>query len=228
MIDVLKNFNLLLVEDDNTIRKHFKHTLQNYFRTVHEAHNGTKALEVFERERIHMIMSDYVMPLMDGADFISEIRKRDRHIPITIISNYSEKEMLIKCIPLNLMGYLTKPLNFPTLKKFLHEKAVPALLDVHKPYACSKENQFDFAANKLTVGEEVFTLTKLEAALIDLLASSNAVFSPESIGEHLYGVDNCDTTGVKNLIYRIKKKYRFHAIKNIKGVGYTLERRIDA
>lgn len=62
-----------------------------------------------------MIITDYVMPLMDGEEFSRQIRINDHKIPISIISNYSEKEKLMKLIDLELTGYLLKPISYNDL-----------------------------------------------------------------------------------------------------------------
>ncbi len=222
-MEILKNLNLLLVEDDREIRENFSRTLQNYFNRVYEAENGSQALALYREKKVHLIFTDYVMPIMDGPEFIREIRKFDRHIPIAVISNHMKEDMLLRCIPLNLMGYIAKPLTYAGLKEFL-ETAVTRSIDEGMARHYFRDGCFyDYATGTLHVDGDDHILTRLESALIQLLISQNGrPVTLQQIEEHLYHGEPAEGSGIKNLVYRIKKKYGFGHIRNVKEVGYLL------
>ena len=91
----LKMFTLLLVEDDEELLNKLNVILSIFFKEVITAQNGKDALEIYSTQKIDMIISDYSMPLMSGYELLKEIRKENKKIPLTIISNYSDKEKLL-------------------------------------------------------------------------------------------------------------------------------------
>ena len=103
-LSLLKRLTILLVEDDEELRDGLSQTLSIFFYKVIIAKNGIEAMEILVQNKIDMIITDYVMPLMDGEEFSRQIRINDHKIPISIISNYSEKEKLMKLIDLELTG----------------------------------------------------------------------------------------------------------------------------
>lgn len=219
-----KKFNLLLVEDDFDIRESFVQTLGYYFNDVFEAEDGEKALDLYEKENINVIFCDYMMPNMNGVEFIKNIRKKDKTLPIAMISNYSDQEMLLKCIPLNLMGYILKPLRYDDLKNFLENTVALHLKELEKLFYFEENCFYDLSSSRLYVGSSSFQLSRLEKDLIELLLEYNGKsLSIEIIEEHLYPDQFYTGTKVKNLIYRIRKKYSFPYIENIRDIGYSLK-----
>jgi len=222
-MSILQRANLLLVEDDEEIRENFSKTLQNYFSKVYEAPNALEALEIFDQEDIHIIFSDFIMPKMDGAEFIKEVRKVDKQIPIAVISSYTDKEKLMRCIPLNLIGYITKPLNYAALKKFLNEEVAQSLEECVFQSVLSPECFFDHLKGLLICEQMQYQLTKLESELFKILLQyKNAIVPTKVLEAQLYENELISQTGLKNLVYRIRKKYNFDQIQNIRDVGYLL------
>ena len=83
-LNLLKNLTLLLVEDDDELRNNLKDTLALFFDNILTAKNGIEALEIYNSSNINMIISDYVMPLMNGYEFCKQIREVNNKIPIVI------------------------------------------------------------------------------------------------------------------------------------------------
>jgi DNA-binding response OmpR family regulator len=223
---ILGNYNLLLVEDDIEIRNNFYLVLEGYFGKIYEAENGKDALEIYKNSSIDIVITDYLMPYLDGPKLIEEIRKENRDIPIVIFSNHSEREMLMRCIPLNLLGYLTKPVDFFSLESFIIDKVAPVLKKNCGVFRLGSSVVFDSLTNSLCIDDYTYTLTRLESSLLKLLFShQGSILSCETIERSIYSDDVYVNSGVKNLVYRIKKKYNFHFIENIKDMGYRI--RID-
>ena len=86
-----------------------------------------------------------------------------------------------------------------------------------------ESNYFDYGFGVLCVEGELHTLTLLEKRLIELLIAYNGrPVTLAQIEEHLYHGEPVESSGIKNLVYRIKKKYGFNKIRNVKEVGYLL------
>ena len=222
LLNILKNKNLLLVEDEHEIQKYFRETLEIFFNHIYCANNGEDALRIYYENKIDMIFTDYNMPVMDGYELILELKKINSSIPIVIISNHDDKERLQKCITLGLSGYLFKPLDYNDLKKFL-ESLSKELLEKNKTeYVISNDCKVNLSSYTISVNKLKYDLTELEVEFLRLLLSHpNSVVTYDTIHLALYRFD-LNSNSIKNLVYRLKTKYKFDRIKNVINTGYLL------
>jgi two-component system cell cycle sensor histidine kinase/response regulator CckA len=106
---------ILLVEDETMVRAVAERALSRHGYTVLTAENGEAALEILAREeRIDLMISDVVMPTMDGPTTVREARKTHPDLPILFISGYAE-EQLRKSIDLERVAFLAKPFSVQKL-----------------------------------------------------------------------------------------------------------------
>jgi two-component system cell cycle sensor histidine kinase/response regulator CckA len=107
---------ILLVEDEDNVRSFGARALTSRGYTVLEAATGLEALEVVEREngKIDLIVSDVVMPEMDGPAMFAELRKRGVKAKVIFVSGYAE-EAFAKNLPEGDFGFLPKPFTLKQL-----------------------------------------------------------------------------------------------------------------
>jgi two-component system cell cycle sensor histidine kinase/response regulator CckA len=106
---------ILLVEDEATVRAVAERALARHGYTVFTAENGEAALEILAREgHFDLMISDVVMPTMDGPTTVREARKTHPDLPILFISGYAE-EQLRKSIDLDRVSFLAKPFSVQKL-----------------------------------------------------------------------------------------------------------------
>ncbi|HEY0413659.1 MAG TPA: response regulator [Allosphingosinicella sp.] len=106
---------ILLVEDEATVRAVAERALTRHGYTVLLAENGEAAIEILEREPgIDLMISDVVMPTMDGPTTAREARKTHPDLPILFISGYAE-EQLRQSIDLDRVAFLAKPFSVQKL-----------------------------------------------------------------------------------------------------------------
>ena len=106
---------VLLVEDEPMVRAVAERALARHGYTVITAANGEEALEVVNRgEEIALLISDVVMPGMDGPTMVAEARKTRPELPILFMSGYAE-EQLRKSIDLDKVAFLPKPFSVQEL-----------------------------------------------------------------------------------------------------------------
>ena len=102
---------ILLVEDEAMVRAVAERALTRHGYTVLTAENGEAALEILAREGgVDLMVSDVVMPTMDGPTTVREARKTHPDLPILFISGYAE-EQLRKSIDLENVAFLAKPFS---------------------------------------------------------------------------------------------------------------------
>lgn len=103
--------NILIIEDDLETLELMIEIFESEFSTVYSAIDGYEAIEVFNQNKIDVILCDINIPKLDGLDTINKLRKIDYSIPIIIVSAYSDSNNLLRASNSNIQGYFTKPLT---------------------------------------------------------------------------------------------------------------------
>jgi two-component system cell cycle sensor histidine kinase/response regulator CckA len=112
---------VLIVEDETMVRTVAERALVRHGYTVLTAENGEEALEILEREgKVDLMISDVVMPTMDGPTTVRAARKLDPELPILFISGYAE-EQLRKSIDIPNVSFLAKPFSVQLLAETVRE-----------------------------------------------------------------------------------------------------------
>jgi DNA-binding NtrC family response regulator len=107
---------VLVVDDEEDIVEVIQDRLEAYGFTVITAGTGVEALKKLSMERFDGIFLDVKMPEMGGMEALEEIRKRDRKIPIIIITSSSTREAAIEAIAKGAYEYVLKPFEWKELK----------------------------------------------------------------------------------------------------------------
>lgn len=116
---------ILIVDDEFIMRQGIKHMIdweQEGFKVIGEASNCQEALEIIEKDRPHIIISDIVMPQVDGIEFTKIVQEKYPQIQIVILSSYSDFEYVRSSFQNGAVDYVLKPSLKPldfldTLKK---------------------------------------------------------------------------------------------------------------
>lgn len=108
-VDAYKDLTILIVEDDVQAREALKSMLELDFKYVHEAENGCKGLELFQKYKPDIILTDIHMPCMSGIEMLMEIRKSSSDVLSIFISAYSDVQTLLQAIDLKIDAYIIKP-----------------------------------------------------------------------------------------------------------------------
>ncbi len=115
--DLSGSATVLLVEDEDAVRMGGVRALTSRGYTVHEASSGVEALEVFEAlgGKVDIVVSDVVMPEMDGPTLLGELRKRQPDIKFVFVSGYAE-DAFARNLPADAhFGFLPKPFSLKQL-----------------------------------------------------------------------------------------------------------------
>ena len=223
---ILKNLNILYIEDEENIRINIKKVLLLLCENVFDVSNTNEAKFIFDEQRIDIIISDINLPDTNGIDFIKELRKIDKTIPVILLSAFTDTKYLLEATKLKLVDYLTKPVDFKTLNNSL-QSCVEEILD-NSRYLINFQNsiQYNVLHKKLidlNTKEEV-ALTLIELDLISfLIKNSNRIVSSDELKSNIW--EDCfeaTDSALKNLLNKVRKKIGKESITNISGVGYRL------
>ncbi|MCP3899494.1 MAG: response regulator [Desulfobacteraceae bacterium] len=119
-------FSILLVDDSLPMRSVLKKTLKaaGYSDSeFHEAANGKEALDLVKGKWIDIVITDYNMPVMDGMEFIRELKKDDtfKETPVVIVSTEGSKSKIDEFKAQGATGYITKPFTPETIRETIIE-----------------------------------------------------------------------------------------------------------
>ncbi|EES89107.1 response regulator [Helicobacter canadensis] len=123
---VMKKIKVLYVEDEEDILKFASIVLEDYVDKLFIAHNGKEALEILKQEDIDLIITDILMPKLNGIDLIREIKKNPLwDIAVIVATAHTETQYLLDCIELKVDGYILKPIDVEELLKTILKAVLP-------------------------------------------------------------------------------------------------------
>jgi len=231
-----KNLSLLLVEDYEPLRNDMAEVLEDLFKTVVVASNGVEALKLYRAyaqehsKDIDIVISDIVMPYMNGVDLCEILRKENEAQPIIILSAYTDSEYLLRLINLGIAQFINKPIEQDELLETLY--AVSEKLQVKEPQteqrrfvALGDDIEWDTQRQMLLREQLPVSMTRHEGIVIQLFVEkSEQVCTPEEIMHYFYlqGID-LDEKNIRNLVFRLRKKLPKKAIESIYGLGYKFK-----
>jgi DNA-binding response OmpR family regulator len=226
--NIIKNLNILYAEDDIETKDKIASILKIMFAKVYVAKDGKEALELYKKNRVDILMLDYVMPHMSGYDVANAIRELDHIVPIIISSAYTDKDKLLKIIELNNVQFIEKPIVYEELNNSI-KKAVEILEENGRIITHIKDNLYYSNIQKTILKKcddkyESIKLSKKEILLLELLLSKrDQLFTKEIIEDVVFG-EEIEQNAMRNLIYRLRKKVDSDFIVTIKDMGYLIQK----
>ena len=230
-------YNILVVDDDKEIVGAIEIYLKNEGYNILKAYNGEEALNVINKNEVHLIILDIMMPKKDGLETLEELRKT-KNIPVILLSAKSEDYDKIGGLNQGADDYITKPFNplelIARVKSQLRRYVSFGSLN-------KEENQgekiystaglvLDDDTKKVTVDGKEVKLTATEFNILKfLLVNKGKVYSIPQIYENVwneegFGAENIIAVHIRHIREKIEinpKEPRY--LKVIWGVGYKIE-----
>ncbi|MBU4268163.1 MAG: sigma-54 dependent transcriptional regulator [Acidobacteria bacterium] len=120
--------NILLVDDDHSLRNMLSFVLGKEGYQVDEAVSGMDALKKLKTRKYDLVISDIRMPGLNGIDLLKKIKTHDQELPVIMITAYAATHDAIEAMKLGAEDYIMKPFNLEELKiiinKSLHKKSI--------------------------------------------------------------------------------------------------------
>ena len=227
---------ILVCDDDKEIVEAISIYLKQEGYNIVSAYNGKEALEVMEREEIHLIILDIMMPELDGIHALLKLRENSS-IPVILLSAKSEDVDKILGLNVGADDYVTKPFNpleliarvKSQLRRYTKLGGIEQNNDnllINGSIAMDREQKI------VTVDGESVKLTPTEFKILQLLMENvGTVFSSAQIYERIWEEDAYATDNIVSVhIRRIREKIEIDPknpdyIKVMWGVGYRMERK---
>lgn len=217
-------FKILVVEDNIHTRKLLTDILREDGYEVHVAMNGEQALSLLDCTHIDLMISDIMMPRMDGYQLVRELRDVGNSLPILMLTAKQTPENRREGFLVGADDYVSKP--FDEQELLLRVKALLRRTQVaseHKLYI--GDTMLDYDALTVPRQNHVETLPPKEFYLLyKLLSSPNRIFTRMELLDEIWGMDSdsADTT-VNVHINRIRTKFADCSdfeIVTVRGLGY--------
>ena len=216
--------NILVAEDNAGLRKLMGIHLRRAGYEVTEAADGMEALELMEHTRVHLIVTDVMMPRLDGCALVRELRSAGDTTPVLMVTVKDTLDDKRTGFRSGADDYLTKPVDFEELLL-----RVEALLR-----RCGLEQKKELRIGGCTLDEETLLVSgegySLElrprefALLRKLLGAPNRIFTRQMLMDDLWGYDSeSDPRTVDTHIKRLREKLADipdFEIQTVRGMGY--------
>lgn len=124
-INTMKNKNILVAEDEHLNFIYIREVIKKLNMNVFHAKNGKEAIDILKNNNIDLVLMDLKMPVMDGYEAITEIKKINKEIPVIAQSAYNTDKDIKKINEHNFNDFISKPINYNilinTIKKYFKE-----------------------------------------------------------------------------------------------------------
>lgn len=120
------NIRVLYAEDDEKLREDTFRLLSTFFQDISVAENGKRALEMYKPGEFDIIISDYVMPEMNGMELARSIKEKSPEQIFIILSAHDEQQYVDELRKAGVDDFIFKPLNIQQFIQVIHKACVQA------------------------------------------------------------------------------------------------------
>jgi Response regulators consisting of a CheY-like receiver domain and a winged-helix DNA-binding domain len=217
-------FNILVAEDDLKLNKLFCTVLvRNGYRALSAA-DGEEALDILAKEHVDLIISDIMMPNMNGYDLTKALRDAEYNLPVLMVTAREDFEAKEKGFLVGTDDYMIKPINVNEM--LLRVRALLRRAQIVNERKIEfNDTVLNYDSLTVTInGEETLLPQKEFQMLYKLLSYPNKIFTRQQIMDEIWGLDTeSDERTVDVHINRLRERFRdcdnFQII-TIRGLGY--------
>lgn len=226
--------NILVCDDDKEIVAAIEVYLKNEGYRVFSAYDGLMALDILDKEDIHLVLMDIMMPKLDGMRTTMKIRE-EKNIPIIMLSAKSEDYDKITGLNIGADDYITKPFNplelIARVKSHLRRYVNLGSMEIKKGVYKTGGLEVDDESKTVTLDGRQIVVTPTEYGILKLLTEyAGKVFSMEQIYENVWKEPSFNPENTVAVhIRRIREKIEINPknpqyLKVVWGIGYKIEK----
>ncbi len=222
-------FKILVAEDDAELQQLFCRVLTRSGYTAIGVPDGVAALETLEKEYIDLIVSDIMMPRMDGYTLVRSLRDTGNNIPVLMITAKDSFQDMQFGFLAGTDDYMVKPVNVNEMVL-----RIQALLRRAQMVADRRQSigttSFEFDSFTVRRGSDTLVLPQKEFLLLyKLVSSPGHIFTRQQLMDDIWGVDSqTDPRTVDVHINRLRDHFRENPdfeIVTVRGIGYKAVRK---
>ena len=215
---------ILIAEDDWELRQLFSHVLTKNGYAVKGVSNGQEALDAVDMEYFDLIISDIMMPGVDGFEFAQTVRQVNKTIPILFMSAKDDLPSKRKGFLVGIDDYMVKPVELAELEMRVRALLRRANIEMERKLTVGNL-ELDADGMTATVdGEEIPVTTREFNIIYKLLSYPKKTFTRAQLMDEFWGIDSGASLRAVD-VYVTKLRDKFEAcdgfeIKTVRGLGY--------
>lgn len=219
---------ILIAEDDHELRRLFAHVLIKNGYTVKEVANGKEALDAIDTDYYDLIISDVMMPIVDGYQLVRQLRDAGNNTPVLMITAKDAFDDMRIGILSGADDYMIKPVN-------VNEMVLRVQALLRRAQMINERKQtigntvLECDTFTVTTNSEVISLPQKEFMLLYKMASyPGKIFTRQQLMDEIWGYESVtDTHTVDVHIGRLRDRFKDNndfRIVTMRGVGYKVEK----
>ena len=221
---------ILLIDDDKDLCNLLERELKKENFEIIVCHDGKTGLDTFKKQKYQLVIFDIMLPVMNGYDFLTDIRKLN-NVPVLMLTAKDSEADTVSGLRLGADDYLTKPFLMSEfiarvqslIRRFTvfnnqAEESIPLIF---------KGLQIDVISRMVRINDSEVYVTAKEFDLLYFLASNQGkVFTKEQIYTHVWGNEySYDDRNIMSFVSKLRKKIKnekldIDYIQTIHGIGY--------
>lgn len=223
-------FSILVAEDNEVLNKMICAQLRLEAYITFSAFDGQEALDILEHEHIDLIISDIMMPTIDGYELIRELRNARYTMPILMITAKNQIEDMEEAFIAGTDDYMIKPVNMKEMT--LRVKALLRRAQiVNERKLRIGSTILDYDSLTISSKEITYDMPPKEFYLIfKLLSNPNKIFTRMQLMDEIWGIDtDIDDRTIDSHIKKLRRKFENlndFEIVTVRGLGYKAVIRI--
>ena len=207
--------NVLIIDDENQIRKFLDIALRAQGYKTLLAENGQKGLELLALQGADLVILDLGLPDLDGYEVLSELRTWS-HVPVIVLSVRANEEEKVKLLDAGANDYVTKPFSVQELvarirvllRQHQHSTVDTVIFD-------DGVLKIDFSKRQVFLNQQLLSLTRKEYQLLNLLAKNKGqlITQPQILKELRGPTHQEDTHYLRILVAKLRVKLNDNAVQ---------------
>ena len=225
---ILKNFNILLVEDEKQMSMFIEMELTHEGYKVNTAYDGREALKKAENTEYNLILLDIMIPNLNGIEVCRRVRQFS-NVPIIMLTAKSDIPDRVLGLDVGANDYMTKPFAIEELLARIRVYERNITVKNNNEIIKVKDIVMDNKTHQVWRGNKEIELTKKEFDLLEtLLINKNVVLTRDQLIEEVWGYEYAGDTNVVDVFIRylrskIDDEFEDKLIITVRGVGYVIK-----
>lgn len=221
----------LLIEDDRYLIQLLTFQLKQEGFLTDVCTDGDDALDYIEQNIYDIILLDRMLPHVDGISILKELRHRNIHTPVIILTALGEVDDRVTGLDAGADDYIVKPFDFKELMARIRSVCRRPAQYEEKELLCFGDINYEPETNHLSGSKDSCTLSRTEGALLELFLRHPAqTLSRTSILSHIWGpYGEVGEGNIDNYIHLLRRRLRHTSsqisICTIRGVGYQCKQK---
>jgi two-component system phosphate regulon response regulator PhoB len=222
--------NILIVEDDVTIRELLSYNLKKKFKIL-EANSAEEAIDVCDNNNIHLILLDWMLPEMSGLSFLRTIKKQKNNseIPVIFVTAREDEKDKIAGLTSGADDYITKPFSHLELLARVEAVLKRTYPNLYSDNLSYEDIKIDIKSHKVYRKNNLIKLSPKEYdLLVNFVINPKLVFSREQLLDKFWGLESdVELRTVDVHIRRLRKAINIEhckeIIRTVRSTGYALD-----